>query len=312
MRDPVLLGGEPQRAAQTLLDRTVAAGAGEDERDGRQQALAIQGGDDVRPRRWPVQARTARPPTPAAGLPVGQPVCFTAVGDVAHQFGVHAVRRPTLAGSVVVEQVEQPLADQHVLPQRDRPVLVDHHGGVAAHGFDPAAELLGVAHRRRQAHQPHLLGQVQDDLLPHRATHPIGEEVHLIHHHVRETLQRIGTRVEHVAEHLGGHHHHRGVAVDRLVAGEQPDALGTVAADQVGVLLVAQRLDRRGVEAFLPGGQGQVDGELPHHRLARAGRSTHQHPVAAFEGFAGLHLERIEPERELSGEVGELAPRSYR
>jgi len=232
------------------------------------------------------------------------------MGDVAGQFRIDPKSGLLTLG--VVEQVEEPLADQDVLPQRHRPVFVDHHGGVTAHGLDPAAELLGVAHRRRQADQAHLFGQVQDHFLPYRAAHPVGEEVDLVHDHVRQGTQCFRPGVEHVAKHLGGHHHDGGVPVDRLIAGEQSDLLGAVAAHQVAVLLVAQRLDRCGVEALLSGGKRQVDGELPDHRLARAGRRAHQHPVAALECIAGLKLERVEPKRELPGEVGELTARIRR
>jgi hypothetical protein len=275
----------------------------------REKMNAIQGGDHIGTRGRTVQTRAAGPATPAAGLPVRQPVGFAAVGDVPQQFRVHPVGAAGLCRGVIVEQVEQPLTHEHVLPQRHRPVLVDNHRGVAAHGLDPAAELLGVADRRREADQPHLLGEVQDDLLPHRTAHPVGQEMHLVHHDIGQRTQRLRPGVQHVAQHLGGHHHHRGVAVDGLVAGEQADPLGTVTAHQVAVLLVAQRLDRRGVEAFLPGRQRQVHGELPHHRLAGPGRGAHQHAVAAFQGFTSLDLERVEPEGQLSGEVGELALR---
>ena len=211
--------------------------------------------------------------------------------------------------AVVVEQVEQPLADQHVLPQRHRPVLVDDDGGVAAHGLDPAAELLGIAHRRRQADQPHILGQVQDHLFPHRAAHPVGQEVHLVHHHMRKSVQRIRPGVQHVAQHLGGHDHHRRVTVDRLVAGQQADVLRAVAADQIVVLLVAQRLDRRGVEALSARRQRQVHRELADDGLARAGRRAHQHAVAAFQRLTRLPLERIEPKRQQLAELRQLCPR---
>ena len=229
------------------------------------------------------------------------------MGDVTDQFGVHPVpsTRP-LDTAVVVEQVEESLAHQHVLPQRHRAVLVDHHGGVTAHRLDPAAELLGVADRRREADQADLFGQMQDDLLPHRAAHPVGQEVDLVHHYVGKPVQGVGTRVEHVAQHLGGHHHHRRVAVDRLVAGEQPDPLSPVPAHQVVVFLVAQRLDRRGVEALLSRRERQVDRELTHHGLARTGRRAHQHAVTAFQGRTRPLLEGIEPEGQLSGEIGQL------
>jgi hypothetical protein len=60
---------------------------------------------------------------------------------------VHVV----LAGRVgVVEQVVHPLADQHVLPERHRPVLADHDLGLAADGDQPVGELLVVADRGRQ------------------------------------------------------------------------------------------------------------------------------------------------------------------
>ena len=131
-----------------------------------------------------------RPRPPAARLPVGQPIRLAAVCDVAQQLRVDekfaaGLRRPRGA---VVEQVEQSLAYHHVLPQRDWAVFVDDDGGVAAHGLDPAAEFLGIAHRRRQAHQPHVVGQVKDDFLPHRAPHPVGQKVHLVHDDKRKTV----------------------------------------------------------------------------------------------------------------------------
>ena len=50
----------------------------------------------------------------------------------------------------VGEQVEHPLPHLHVLPEWDRPVLGDDDLVVAADLIEPLAELLGVAHRRRQ------------------------------------------------------------------------------------------------------------------------------------------------------------------
>ena len=157
---------------------------------------------------------------------------------------------------------------QHVLPERHRPVLVDDHRGPAAHLGQPLTELLGVAHRRGQRDHPDRLGQVDDDLFPHRAAERVGQVVHLVQDHVAQAGQGGRAAVEHVAQHLGGHHHDGCLAVDAVVAGEQPYPVRAVAAHQVTVLLVGQRLDRRGVEALAPGGQGQVHGELPDHGLA--------------------------------------------
>ena len=152
--------------------------------------------------------------------------------------------RAAWPSSSVDEQVVQPAPDQHVLPQRHRPVLGDDHLGVAADRVQPVAELLGVGDRGRQRHQPHRLGQVDDHLLPDGAAEPVGEVVHLVHDHVAEPGQGAGARVEHVAQHLGRHDDDRGLAVDAVVAGEQADLVRAVPLDQVGVLLVGQRLDR--------------------------------------------------------------------
>ena len=73
-----------------------------------------------------------------------------------------------------------------------------------------------------------------------------------------------------------GHRHHRRVAVDRVVAGEQADGARPVPVHQVVVLLVRQRLDRRRVEALAALGQREVHGELADHRLAGPGRRAHR------------------------------------
>src|SRR5674476_602468 len=120
---------------------------------------------------------------------------------------------------------------------------------------------------------------------------------------------RRGPGVQHVPEHLGGHHDHRCVAVEGGVPGEQADLLRTVPPRQVRVLLVAQRLDRRGVEGLLTPAQGQMDGKLPHDRLAGPGRCRDQDPASALQRDAGLHLERVELERQIGCEAGERGAR---
>ncbi|MDQ0989938.1 hypothetical protein QFZ74_001166 [Streptomyces sp. V3I7] len=155
-----------------------------------------------------------------------------------------------------------------MLEQRHGPVLGDDHLGVAADGVQPVAELLGVGHGRRQRHQGHRLGEVDDHFLPDGAPEAVGEVVHLVHDHVAEAEEGLGTGVQHVPQDLGGHHDDRSVGVDAVVAGEEADLVRAVAAAQVGVLLVRQRLDGCRVEALLALLEGEVDGELAHDRLA--------------------------------------------
>ena len=214
--------------------------------------------------------------------------------DVAGEFWIDRRLLVRCSGITVIEQVEESVADQHVLTERHGPMFVDDHRGVPTDGLDPRTELFGVADRRRQAHHANRGSEVQDDLLPHRAAKAVGQEVDLIHHHMRKTVERGRIGVDHVPQHLGGHDHHGCRGIDRRIAGEQTDGLRTVCPDQIRVLLVAQRLDGGGVKALRAGGQGEMHGELADDRLARAGGRTHQDAVSVGERRAGITLERIE------------------
>ena len=298
---PALVGVEPQARVQALLDGGLAAGPAEDEGDGGQQALAVEPVDDL---------GAAGRPDPAAGPALALPVGLAdALGarvvaalvlhpGQAFQVGVDLAAAALVGGGAgpLLEQVVHPAAGQHVLPQRYRPVLGDDHPGVAADGVEPVAELLGVGDGRGQRHQGHRRREVDDHLLPDRAAEAVGEVVHLVHHHVAEAVEGGGARVEHVPQDLGGHHDHRGVAVDAVVAGEQADLVGAVALGQVVVLLVGEGLDRRGVEALAALGEGQVDGELADDGLARAGRGGDEDAAAVLQRLACLDLEGVEAE----------------
>ena len=315
---PLVLRREPQAGQQALVDGGVAAVPAEDEGDRRQQAGAVQPLDDVR-------SGGGSPPRPVRGVAAARPAAAPAVdptlvlAHVPHQFRVDD-RRAALPGGLAArglallagvggraqrEQVEHPVTDEHVLPERHRPHLADHDRRVAADGDQPLAELLGVAHRRRQRDQGDRLREVDDHLLPDGTAEPVGEVVHLVHDHVAEAVDRRGVGVEHVAEHLGGHHDHRRVAVDRVVPGQQADLVLAVPIDQVGVLLVGQRLDRRRVERLAALGEGLVDGELAHHGLPGTGGCADEDTGALVERLARLDLERVEGKVQLGDEAGQ-------
>jgi hypothetical protein len=95
------------------------------------------------------------------------------------------------------------------------------------------------------------------------------------------------------------------LAVDGVVAGQQANPVAAVAVDEIGVLLVAERLDRRGVEALAPGGECHVHGELADQGLARPGRRGHQDAVPVLDRTARLDLEVVECELVETGELGE-------
>src|SRR5664280_908635 len=292
------LDAEGLLPAITFVFSRVGGDAAEDERDRRQQPLGVQPLDHLHPAGDARAARAARPGPPRSAVAV----------QLALDPGVIATEPDELRVDRLVllvdEQVVEPVAGQYVLPQRHRSVLLDDHGGVAADGDQPVGELLGVGHGGRQRHQPHRLGQVDDHLFPDRTAEPIGQVVHLIHDHVAQAAQRGRAAVEHVAQHLGGHYHHRGGAVDRVVAGQQSDRRLAVAGDQVGVLLVRQRLDRRGVEALAAVAQRQVHGELADDGLAGAGGGGDQDALPRLQRPTGLRLEVVQREAVAGGEIG--------
>ena len=128
-----------------------------------------------------------------------------------------------------VELVGAPLPDEVEVLELDRAVLLDDRRGARR-----APSRSRPRPPRRSTPSPrgtrgHLGREVDDDLLPHRPAVAVLEVVHLVEHDVAQALERGRRRVDHVAQHLGGHHHDRCVAVDRVVAGEQTDACAAVA-----------------------------------------------------------------------------------
>ncbi|KZM36846.1 hypothetical protein OJAG_04830 [Oerskovia enterophila] len=336
-----LLGGcgQAQARGQALGHRGLAPGPREDEEDRGQQPVGVQGVDDREPWRRPaprplpvpVAARPARTPAPATVSAVAASPATPRVPAVARPAaerreqvrvdgrvdpGVRRVHVPCVqvdqlgprARAQRLSRGARPVARAHqdVLPQRDRSALADDHGGVAADHLEPVAELLGVGHGRGQRHELDVVGEVDDDLFPDGSAEPVGEVVDLVHDDEREPVEGARARVEHVAQDLGRHDDDRGVAVDRRVAGQEPDLVGAVAAREVGVLLVGQGLDGRGVEGLASPRQGQVDRELPHDGLARTRGCCHEHTAPLLEGLAGADLEVVEREADDLTEGGEL------
>ena len=149
-----------------------------------------------------------------------------------------------------------------------------------------------------------MLGQVDHHFLPHRPAIRVLQEVHLVEDDEAEVVQEPRPSVDHVAQHLGGHHHDRRVAVDRVVAGQEADLVVAVHGDEVTELLVRERLDRCRVERPQAGASGRVDAVLRDDRLAAPGRNCDDDVVAAIERVEGLVLEPIDRERVPGDEVG--------
>ena len=136
-----------------------------------------------------------------------------------------------------------------------RPVgLHDHPGRCRAHRGEPrrALEVGGGADRGRQADEGHPGRGEHQHLLPHRAPVGILEVVDLVEDDHGQIVEQRRPGEDHVAEDLGGHHHHRGLGLMGHVSGEQTHPVLAVAQGQLGELLIGQGLDRRGVERLAP------------------------------------------------------------
>ena len=199
------------------------------------------------------------------------------------------------------EQVHHAVTDHHVLPQGYRAVLGNDNVRAAAHRIQPRAELLNVRHRSRQGDDVHMLGKVNNRLFPHRATETVRQVVHLIHHHIAQAGQRGRVGVEHVAQHLGGHHDHGCFRVNARIAGEQTHVILTVRAHKVVVLLVAQRLNGGRVERLHAAAQRQVDTELTHNGLTGTGRRGNEDGAVRLHGGTRLTLKIIQ--RKIKGRL---------
>src|SRR4051794_8536916 len=112
--------------------------------------------------------------------PVARPREPLLVPSDPHELGAHHLLL------LVDEQVKEPGAHHHVLPQRDGTVLLDDDRGVTPHLPEPLAELLRVADGGRQGDESYDLRQMEDDLLPDCSSHAVREVVHLVHDDVPE------------------------------------------------------------------------------------------------------------------------------
>jgi hypothetical protein len=137
---------------------------------------------------------------------------------------------------------------------------------------------------------------VDDDLLPDPAPLAILEIVDLVEHDHPDILEVRAIGIHHVAQHLGGHHHDRGGAVDRVVTGQQAHGVVAMSPAEVAELLVGQRLERSGVDGAPAHGPGPGDGGLGDHRLARPGGCRHDDGSPAIDGVGRFDLESIRGE----------------
>ena len=122
--------------------------------------------------------------------------------------------------------------------QRHRALVFDDEASGAPPRSYPRGELLGVCDRRRQGDNGDLPWQVDDDLFPYLATCQILQVVDLVENHDAEIIERSRVGIDHVAQHLGRHHHDRRITIDDVISGEETDTPLAIPRAEVAKLLV--------------------------------------------------------------------------
>ena len=102
---------------------------------------------------------------------------------------------------------------------------------------------------------------------------------------------------------VGCHNENGGVAVHHNVPSQQADLLVAPDLAEIPVLLVRERLDRRGIDGSRVVLARHEDSELANDGLARAGRRSDQDRVAVRERADGVELKVIELVGLLGGEL---------
>ena len=143
-----------------------------------------------------------------------------------------------------IEELEHFSTEKHVLIERNRTDLRNDDLGVAANFVEPGAEFFRIRNRCAKRNDFYIFGKVKDDFLPNGTAETVSKVVHLIHDHIAQVHEGFRVCVNHVSQDLSGHHDNLGVRVLVGVAGQQANALSAIALNHLGVLLIAQGLNR--------------------------------------------------------------------
>ncbi|RNA03704.1 hypothetical protein BpHYR1_004542 [Brachionus plicatilis] len=168
-------------------------------------------------------------------------------------------------------------------------VCVDHVTRLSVQVGDPFGELARVWYRRRQEHIVHVVVQQNNCFFPDDAAFLVAHVVDFVEDDPGDLARYLRAAT-------------RGRRVDGHVAGHQTNVLELF--EKLAILLVAEGLDRRGVDDALLVFERHGDHVLGHHCLAGRGVRRHKHGLAVFEAENGLFLKRVQSELVLFGRAG--------
>ena len=205
-----------------------------------------------------------------------------------------------------VEEGVQTLGAAKAVVEGNRPVNAVNQGAGTMHLLDPVLQLLSVGHGGGEGKKLHRAWAVDDGFFPDGAPLAVVHVVALIEDHrlhPRQGIVQLALAVEHVAEDLRGHHHHRRLPIQGQIPREQTHPFGAERGAKIPQLLVGEGLEGGGVEDPPAMGQCPVDGVFPDQGFAGAGGGAHHQRLALIDGGQGLLLEGIQGEGKQPGRI---------
>ena len=268
--------GQADAIAHDLVHSIVAGRPAEDEHNGRQHLVPAELFDHLGAPRG--RGRAARPPSPPCQCADRPP--WRALRTA---WSMRSPSPPACPLSCSRGHNTRlfvfPSVDREVVAQDNGTLPLHDDRRVPPHRAQPSAELVGVVDGGGEADEANLGRAEDENLLPDPAPVGVLNEVDLVEHHRVQALEEVRSGQQHVAQHFGGHHDDRGPWPQRRVSGKEADVFLPVGGDELPVLLVRERLERRRVERLAVGRQGPVDGIRRHQCLARPRGGGHQYRV---------------------------------
>jgi len=161
---------------------------------------------------------------------------------------------------------------------------------------DPCRELLDVRDRGAQSEDPDLGWREKKRFFPDGAALDVIQIMDFVKNDPADLLDAFGIFKKTIPVNFGGHDKERGIGIDRDVPGQDADDVLTESFLEVAELLIAQGLDRSGVNDSLPAGKGFFDRFFSDQRFSRACGRGNEQGMLFFDPLNGFDLKRVQLE----------------
>src|SRR5579885_1115591 len=230
----------------------------------------------------------------------------------------HHLRQPSLAAHVreafhalalrILHKM-QLIIKEVIMIERHSSLLMHHQLNRRVDTADPLGKVWRVADSGGEANKLDVSGRADDGLFPDGAALNIAKVVQFVEND-KADIGQFGWDItgifellhpalfqQHIAIDFGGHDDNRRAAALDNIARHQADGLVAIQVAQVAILLIGERLERRGIDDALAALLRQPDREFGHQRLARPGRRGHQHRLPVRQNFHSIQLKWVKGKR---------------